>query len=81
MSCENSDFNNGMNTLILYTAMKIYKYEMKYRLTNSISDRKTLYNYVQSSDSLKTYKYIAEKSYNFMYIQIKKLLKKMCIGL
>lgn len=52
---------------------------MKYRLTNSISDRETLYNYVQSS--LKTYKYIAEKSYNYMYIQIKKLLKKICIGL
>lgn len=59
--------------------MKIYKYKMKYRLTNSISDRKTLYNYVQSS--LKTYKNIAEKSYNYMYIQIKKLLKKICIGL
>lgn len=59
--------------------MKIYKYKMKYRLTNSISDRETLYNYVQSS--LKTYKYIAEKSYNYMYIQIKKLLKKICIGL
>lgn len=79
MSCENSD--NGMITLILYTAMKIYKYKMKYRSTNWISDRETLYiiNYVQSS--LKTYKNIAEKSYNYMYIQIKKLLKKICIGL
>lgn len=77
MSSENSE--NGMITLILYTAMQIYKYKRKYRLTNWISDRETLYNYVDSS--LKTYKNIAEKSYNYMYIQIKKLLMKMCIGL
>lgn len=73
---ENSDFNNSMNTLISYTAKKIYKYKMKCRLTISKSDRDTLYNFVQSS--LKTYQYIAEKSYNF--VQIKKLLKKICIG-
>lgn len=68
------NFNNGKNTLILYTAKKIYKYKMKWRLTNSKSDRETLYNFVQSS--LKTYQYIAEKSYK--YIQIKKL-KKKCV--
>lgn len=66
-----------MNTLILYTAIKMYKYKMKCRLTNSKSDRETLYNCVQSS--LKINQYISEKSYD--YIQIKKLLKKICIGL
>lgn len=74
---ENSDFNNSINTLISYTAMKIHKYKMKCKLTNSKSDSDTLNNFVQSS--LKTYQYIAEKSYN--YKQIKKLLKKICIGL
>lgn len=74
---KNSDFKNGMNTLILYTAIKMYKYKMKCRLTNSKSDRETLYNCVQSS--LKINQYISEKSYD--YIQIKKLLKKICIGL
>lgn len=44
---DNSDFDKWMNALILYTAMKIYRYKMKCRLTNSKSDRETLYNFVQ----------------------------------
>lgn len=55
---KNSDFNYGMNTLIPSTAIKIYKYEMKSRLTNSKSDTETLYTFVQSS--LKTNQYIAK---------------------
>lgn len=74
---ENSDFNNSMNTLISYTTKKIYKYKMKCILTNSESDKETLYTCVQSS--LKTFQYIAEKSCN--YVQIKTFLKKICIGL
>lgn len=40
-----SDFDKWMNALILYTAMQIYRYKMKCRLTNSKSDRETLYRY------------------------------------
>lgn len=50
---------------------------MKCKYKNLKSDRETLYNFVQGF--LKTCGYLAEKSYN--YIQIKKLKKKMCIGL
>lgn len=39
---DNSDFDKWMNALILYTAMKIYRYKMKCSLTNSKSDRETL---------------------------------------
>lgn len=72
---ENSDFNYDINTLISYTAINIYKYKIKCRLTNSKSDRETLYNVVQSS--LKTTLNIAGKSYN--YVQIKSFKKKICI--
>lgn len=69
------NFNNGKNTLILYTAKKIYKYKMKWRLTNSKSDRETLYNFVQSSLIN-----ILQKNRINIY-KLRNFKKKMCIGL
>ena len=69
---ETSDRNDGMETLISFLDLKIYKYKMKCRLDNISSTNDSLNNSVKMS--FNTYQYIVENSYE--NIQTHKLFKK-----